>query len=61
MLSYIIRLSVKIKEYKEVPLSPRKLALTPQDIYTAQNTMFGRELKKGFSLLPLNYVAVDQC
>jgi len=36
--SYTIRLSVTIKEYKEVLLSQRKVALTPQDIYTAPNT-----------------------
>jgi len=38
MLSYTIRLSVTIKEYKEVSFSQRKVALTPQDIYTAPNT-----------------------
>ena len=33
-----IRLSVTIKEYKEVPLSQRNAALTPQDIYTIPKT-----------------------
>ena len=50
MLSYTIKLSVIIKEYKEVPLSQRKVALTPKDIYTTPNTRCLEERRRKVSL-----------
>ena len=38
MLSYIIRLSVRTKEYKEFPLAQRKVALTPPNLEDAQSS-----------------------
>jgi len=38
MLSYLIRLCVIIKEYKEIPLAQRKVALTPWNIKDAQSS-----------------------